>query len=102
MWCSRYGRVPGERSGASWVFPAAPSVLHVGGEGPQRLCTTAAAAGAVPASTWLRLCRLFPPDICVPPPPPRPFNPLNTPHAWADATEQAVGKLEGGRSPPWS
>jgi len=40
-------------------------VLCGGEEGPQRPCTAAAAAGAVPAFTWLRLCRLFPPDICV-------------------------------------
>src|SRR5216684_2397868 len=43
-------------------------------EGPQRPCTTAAAAGAVPAFTWLRLCRLFPPDICVLLPPARHCN----------------------------
>jgi len=44
-------------------FPAAPYALSAGEEGPQRPCTAAAAAGAVPVFTWLRLCRLFPPDI---------------------------------------
>src|SRR6266550_8850896 len=43
--------------------PSRPSCPPVGGEGPQRPCTAAAAAGAVPVFTWLRLCRLFPPDI---------------------------------------
>src|SRR6266480_230815 len=46
-------------------FSAAPSMpLQVVG-GAAASVHTRCAAGAGPASTWLRLCRLFPPDICV-------------------------------------
>src|SRR5258705_125945 len=82
-------------------FPVAPFMSStVVREGPQRLCTAATAAGALPAFTWLRLCRLFPPDICVLLPPAFHLQPSCHP-GWCRAPGTSVGAArERAGSPP--